>query len=36
MNVMPLADLDAFFSDAIIYRSRLRPLTIAPDGPAFP
>jgi hypothetical protein len=36
MNVQPLADLDAFFSDAIVYRFRLRPLTIEPDGPAFP
>jgi hypothetical protein len=36
MNVMPLADLDAFFSDAIAYRFRLRPLTIEPDSPAFP
>ena len=36
MNVLPLADLDAFFSDAIVHRFRLRPLTIEPDGPAFP
>jgi hypothetical protein len=36
MNVLPLADLDAFFSDAIVNRFRLRPLTIEPDGPAFP
>jgi uncharacterized protein DUF4331 len=36
MNVLPLADLDAVFSDAIVYRFRLRPLTIEPDGPAFP
>ncbi len=36
MNVLPLADLDAFFSDAIVYRFRLRPLTIEPDGPALP
>jgi hypothetical protein len=36
MNVLPLADQDAFFSDAIVYRFRLRPLTIEPDGPGFP
>jgi hypothetical protein len=36
MNVLPLADLDAFFSDAIVCRFRLRPLTIEADGPAFP
>ena len=36
MNVLPLADLDANFSDAIVYRFRLRPLTIDPDGPSFP
>jgi hypothetical protein len=36
MNVLPLPDLDAFFSDAIVNRFRLRPLTIEPDGPAFP
>jgi Domain of unknown function (DUF4331) len=35
MNVLPLADLDAFFSEAIVYRFRLRPLTIDPDRPAF-
>jgi hypothetical protein len=36
MNVMPLAGPEAFFSDAIVYRFRLRPLKIAQDPPAFP
>jgi hypothetical protein len=30
MNVLPPPDLDAFFSDAIVNRFRLRPLTIEP------
>src|SRR5271157_1566687 len=36
MTVLPLAKSDSSFSDAIVYRFRLRPVTIAPDGPAFP
>ncbi len=36
LDVHPLAALTAAFSDAIVYRFRLRPLTIAPDRPAFP
>jgi hypothetical protein len=36
MTVLPLARPDSSFSDAIIHRFRLRPVTIAPDGPAFP
>jgi hypothetical protein len=36
MNVHPLASLTSSFSDAIVCRFRLRPVTIAPDGPAFP
>jgi hypothetical protein len=35
MTVQPLAGPDAFFSDAIVYRFRLRPLTIEADRPAF-
>src|SRR6185436_19386486 len=35
MTVLPLAGPDAFFSDAIICRFRLRPLTIEADRPAF-
>ena len=33
MGVMPAATLDAHFSDAIIHRYRLRPLTVAGTGP---
>jgi Domain of unknown function (DUF4331) len=36
MTVLPGATEDASFSDAIVYRFRLRPVTIAPDRPAFP
>jgi hypothetical protein len=36
MTVQPLATPDSSFSDAIVCRFRLRPVTIAPDGPAFP
>jgi hypothetical protein len=35
MNVLPRASLSACFSEAIICRFRLRPVTIASDGPAF-
>ena len=35
MTVLPLAGPDAFFSDAIVCRFRLRPLTIEADRPAF-
>lgn len=34
MSVMPHADPSAFFSDAIVCRFRLRPLTVAGTGPA--
>lgn len=34
MNVCPFVDPSAFFSDAITYRFRLRPITIARTGPA--
>src|SRR5438105_11307631 len=34
MNVLPRAGLDAFFSDAIVCRFRLRPVTVAATGPA--
>ncbi len=34
MNVYPLVDQSAFFSDAITYRFRLRPITIAATGRA--
>jgi Domain of unknown function (DUF4331) len=36
MNVLPLAGPDSFFSDAIVCRFRLRPLTIDRQRPAFP
>jgi hypothetical protein len=36
MTVLPLATSASSFSDAIVYRFRLRPVTIAPVGPAFP
>ena len=36
MDVHPLASLTTTFSDAIVYRFRLRPVTIARDRPAFP
>ena len=36
MTVSPLATPATSFSDAIVYRFRLRPVTIAPDRPAFP
>jgi len=36
MTVLPIATPDSAFSDAIVCRFRLRPVTIAPDGPAFP
>jgi Domain of unknown function (DUF4331) len=36
MNVSPLATSATSFSDAIVYRFRLRPVTIAPDRSAFP
>ena len=35
MTVLPLAGPDASFSDAIVCRFRLRPLTIEADRPAF-
>jgi hypothetical protein len=35
MTVLPLAEPDAFFSDAIVCRFRLRPLTIEADRRAF-
>lgn len=35
MTVLPLAGPDATFSDAIVCRFRLRPLTIEADRPAF-
>jgi hypothetical protein len=35
MTVLPLAGPDAFFSDAIVCRFRLRPLAIKADQPAF-
>jgi hypothetical protein len=35
MTVLPLAGPDAFFSDAIVCRFRLRPLAIEADRPAF-
>jgi Domain of unknown function (DUF4331) len=35
LDVHPLAGLTTTFSDAIVYRFRLRPLTIAHDRPAF-
>src|SRR5919201_6826788 len=34
MNVLPRAGPDAAFSDAIVCRFRLRPLSIAATGPA--
>ena len=33
MGVMPAAKLDAHFSDAIIHRYRLRPLSVVGTGP---
>jgi len=36
MTVSPLSTPATSFSDAIVYRFRLRPVTIAPDRPAFP
>jgi hypothetical protein len=36
MTVLPIATPDSAFSDAIVCRFRLRPVTIAPDGPVFP
>jgi hypothetical protein len=36
MSVQPLATPASSFSDAIVYRFRMRPITIAPVGPAFP
>jgi Domain of unknown function (DUF4331) len=36
MTVLPLATPVSPFSEAIVYRFRLRPVSIAPDGPAFP
>jgi hypothetical protein len=36
MTVQPLATPESSFSDAIVYRFRLRPVTIAPDGRSFP
>jgi len=36
MTVQPLATPASSFSDAIVYRFRLRPVTIAPAGRAFP
>jgi hypothetical protein len=36
MTVLPLAMPTSSFSDAIVYRFRLRPVTIAQDRPAFP
>lgn len=35
MNVFPYAGPSALFSDAVIYRFRVRPLTIAPGGRTF-
>jgi hypothetical protein len=35
LDVHPLAGLTTTFSDAIVYRFRVRPLTIAHDRPAF-
>jgi Domain of unknown function (DUF4331) len=35
MDVYPLATAESSFSDAIVYRFRLRPLSIAADKPAF-
>jgi Domain of unknown function (DUF4331) len=34
MTVMPVAQPSALFSDAILHRFRLRPLTVAATGPA--
>src|SRR6476660_9376324 len=36
MNVVPLATTTSCFSDAIVYRFRLRPASIAADRRAFP
>jgi len=36
MDVYPLATPTSSFSDAIVYRFRLRPVSIAADRPAFP
>ena len=35
MNVFPYAGPSALFSDAVIYRFRVRPVSIAPGGRAF-
>ena len=35
MNVFPYAGPSALFSDAVIYRLRVRSVSIAPDGRAF-
>src|SRR5208282_5275014 len=35
MNVFPYAGPSALFSDAVIYRLRVRPVSIAPGGRAF-
>jgi hypothetical protein len=35
MNVFPYAGPSALFSDAVIYRLRMRPISIAPDGRSF-
>jgi Domain of unknown function (DUF4331) len=35
MNVFPYAGPSALFSDAVIYRLRVRPISIAPDGRSF-
>ena len=35
MNVFPYAGPSALFSDAVIYRLRVRSVSIAPDGHAF-
>ena len=35
MNVFPYAGPSAVFSDAVIYRLRVRSVSIAPDGRAF-
>src|SRR3954453_3431560 len=34
MNTLPFAPADARFSDGLIYRFRLRPLSLASGGPA--
>src|SRR6187200_3262738 len=36
MNVQPLATPESFFSDALVYRFRLRPVTIAQGRRSFP